>query len=330
LHFDYARSLISLGQNDKAKENLHLSLELTARLGYDQFLINAIRKDLWSVEPLLNTLNSPHADSLLIRARKPLPSLDDLVLEEQEDEKEETVVLSVYGLNNGQVRLNGSVLPQRSWNSVGARALFYFILDRKRVTKEEIALEFWPDFSQAKVTSNFHATLWRVRNALGSKTIIQFEDGAYCFSPKAKIYFDVDEIESLFKQLQKTESTVEHRIAIKRVIELYQTDFIEDIDMPWADKRRHELQNRFRSILAELAEEYYQKDNPDTALELYERLIAYDPFNDHYHLRIMQCLVGREDMHSARDHYQRYATLLNDEMGLSPDESLRRLLAELD
>ncbi|MGD2027903.1 MAG: tetratricopeptide repeat protein, partial [Anaerolineales bacterium] len=113
LHFDYARSLISLGQINKAKEHLRSSLELTARLGYDQFLVNAIRKNYKTVEKALKTMNSPQADSLLERARKPLPSLDDLVLDEQEDETEEAVVLSVFGLNHGEVRVNGSVLSSR-------------------------------------------------------------------------------------------------------------------------------------------------------------------------------------------------------------------------
>ena len=208
--------------------------------------------------------------------------------------------------------------------------MFYFILDRKQVTKDEIALAFWPDFSQAKINSNFHATLWRVRKALGSKTIIIFKDGAYQFSPDAQIYFDVDEVESLLKNLDNLDSPVERRAAMRRIAELYQTDFLEDIDMPWADDRRFELQNRFRQILGEMGEDYFEKRNLQTALEIYQRAIQYDPYQDDYHLRIMQIHAALGDKSSTRKHYNQYRDTLKEEMAMDPDPSLKDFIQQLD
>ena len=48
------------------------------------------------------------------------------------------------------------------------------------------------------------------------------------------------------------------------------------------------------------------------------------------HLRIMHCLVGMGDKHSARLHYQQYAENLQREMGITPDEPLRNYAEELE
>ncbi len=328
LHFYYAILLRNEGSDDLALEYLQKALEVTAILGYDQFLVNAIRSNFDTIGDQIIKLHSPQADSMIQRANQSLPTLDDLITEKQEEE-EESVQLNVFGLDQGRIRLNGSNLPHRAWSSVGARALFYLILDRKKVTKDEIALAFWPDFSQAKINSNFHATLWRVRKALGSKTIIVFQDGYYQFSPEAQIYYDVDEVEKLLSDLDELDASVERRTTMRRVVELYQTDFLEDIDMPWADKRRFELQSRFRQILGEMGEDYYEKRKLQTALEIYQRAIDFDPYQDDYHLRIIQCLAALGDKKGARKHYKRYQATLKEEMGMEPDPSLKEFYQQL-
>jgi two-component SAPR family response regulator len=250
-------------------------------------------------------------------------------MEEKDEDEGGEMILNVLGLNQGTIRLNGTPIPPRAWSSVGARALFYFILDRKQVSKDEIALTFWPDFSQAKVNSNFHATLWRVRKALGSKTVIEFENGFYQFSGEVQIYFDVDEFESLLSQIRQTGSPTERRTAMRRAMELYQTDYLIDIDMPWADDRRFELQGQFRAILSDLAADYFEKSNPASALEVYQLAVKLDPFQDEYHLRIMQCHATLGDVQSAKEHYHNYQANLEAEMGIQPDESLGEYLETL-
>lgn len=328
LYIHQAMVQIQMDQQEDAVSSLETALEQAALLGYDQFVVNLIRHHLAQFQPVLKRLTSPYAAGLLERARTPLPTLEELVLESPEED-ESDIVLNVSGLDNGTIRLNGTILPHRAWSSVGARALFYFILDRKMVTKEEIALAFWPDFSQAKINSNFHATLWRVRKALGSKNIIVFIDGQYQFSPDAQIYYDVEEVESLLKQIDRTDSPVERRTAMRRVTELYQTDFIQDIDMAWADERRYELQNRFRRVLGELAEDFFEKRSFTTALEIFQRALVFDPYQDSYHLRVMQCLNSLGDPKGARRHYKQYESLLKKELGISPESELSDYLATL-
>ncbi len=329
LRFHYGLILARLKKTDEAKRMYEATLEDCAALGYDHFLVNYVRRHIKESGPILEKISTPQTDILLLRAKEALPSMKALV-EKEEPEPEERFTLNVYGLDHGNVRINNDVLSPRSWGSVGARALFYFILDRGQTTKDEIALQFWPDFSQAKINSNFHATLWRVRNALGSKHIIAFENEYYKFSSDVQIYYDVSEFENLFSLLEQTDSMVEIRSALRRMVEIYQTDFIDDIYMDWADQRREKLRRQYIHVLTLLADEEYAKSNFSTTLEYLEKIAVMEPFQDDIHLKIIDCFVRRGEPFLARKHYESYNRRLKKEMGLVPDERLQAYIQQME
>ncbi len=129
-----------------------------------------------------------------------------------------------------------------------ARALFFYILDQRRVKREDIAVQFWPEFSNAKVNSNFHATLWRVRNALGKKNVIAFDGQYYSIQEQADVFYDVREFEELISRLRKSDlSDVERRSIFNQAIDLYGGDFVPELDLPWSDMRRLELREKYLS-----------------------------------------------------------------------------------
>jgi len=300
-------------------------LEITALLGYDQFLVNAFRQNTKAVKKIMGKMTvSPQIKSILSRAGKKPPSLKELITPEPQPEDEQTN-LNVTAFDNGTVRLNGEIIPSSEWGSVGARALFYFVLDRKQTTKDEIALEFWPEFSQAKVNSNFHATLWRVRNALSSRQILTFENDHYQINSNVQYYFDLDEFQALYAGLKNHSSPLEKRTAMRRMVEIYQNDYLDDIDMPWADIRRREFQNIFYTILLELAEEELDKRNYAAAHQHLLHATKIDYYQDDLHLKVMQTLEAMGDNRRAVQHYKEYARFLNKELNMEPDPKLKAL-----
>lgn len=313
----------------QAVKYLQKSLEITALLGYDQFLVSAFRQNKKALKDILAQLpNFPQVESILERAKQKPPSLKELLTPENEPE-DELIYLNVTAFDESTVRMNGEIIPAGSWGSVGARALFYFILDRKQTTKDEIALEFWPEFSQAKVNSNFHATLWRVRNALSSRQILTFENDHYQLNPAVNLYLDLDEFESLYAELRNSDSSLERRTAMRRMTEIYQNDYLQDIDMPWADQRRRELQNIFFNVLIKLAEEEFEKQNYNAATEHYLHAIKIDPYQEELHLKTMQSMEAAGDKRQALQHYRQYASRLKKEMNMEPGPEIQQLANRL-
>jgi LuxR family maltose regulon positive regulatory protein len=326
--FHYAVALFQLGHQEESIENLKRSYEVAAMLGYDQFLVLAARKHKSFLEQAAGSWNSPQLQSMLKRTSIPLLQKSQLESPPEETQKTESS-LQVTALGKDSVRLDGELIQPAKWLSAGARAMFFFILDRKEVTKEQIALEFWPDFSPGKVNSNFHATLWRVRNALGGKNMIEFKGNAYRLNPEINLFYDVDQLESLYRRINHNSTETEDRALLRQCVELYQGDFLTTIDMSWADQRRAELRNSHVQILSRLARIELQRNNFLEATQLFDQLIHLEPYQDIYHQEKMACLVGLGNVNGARQHFQDYRKFLQDEMGVEPDVEITRYFSSL-
>ncbi len=319
--FHYSNLSLIIGENENSLNQLKKAFQFSAVLGYDEFLVPIAKKTTDFLEVLNKEWDSPQLKSLIKRTVKESLSKDQLY---KPPEKTTKVVssLQVLAFGKGSVRLDGKLIENQLWHSAGARAMFHYLIDRKKVTKEEIALEFWPDFSPGKINSNFHAVLWRVRNALGGKHMIEYKDDHYQLNPQIKLFSDLQQFQQLVDQTRNSQNKTKDRIILRQALELYQGDYLTDIDMPWADRRRAKIRNQLLGILEKLATIEFDKKNYSESLLLYDQLIEYDPFQDHYHLNIMKCLVANLKVNDAKKHYLDYSNHIQLELGLSPSLEL--------
>ena len=270
-----------------------------------------------------------HLASIIERLKTYPTGYHDLVTKKEEIREAPKLNFQIQAFGSSEIRRNSEVIPNAVWKSAGARALFYFILDRGKVKRDEIVLQFWPDFSNAKVNSNFHATLWRVRNALGSKQIIAF-DGVFYFINQATIFYDVFEFEELLEKLKNPDlSEIEQREMSAQVVELYQGDYLSDIDMPWFDMRRGELREKLLNHLEKIARKALERRSFGDAKKYYEKAIDLDPFQDHLHLGLVKSLIGLKSPISAKAHIKKYVRKLHDELGVEPIPELRDLIEKI-
>ncbi|MDA1330002.1 MAG: BTAD domain-containing putative transcriptional regulator [Chloroflexi bacterium] len=216
--------------------------------------------------------------------------------------------------------MDGELLPSSVWRSSRARALFYYIVDRGTIRKEEVGLDFWPDFSAGKISSNFHATLWRVRQALGHKDIVIFdEDEGYRLHPAVSQWYDAVEFENYLEQAKAPGlSEAGKTEAIRQALALYKGDYLSDVFMEWADTRRDELQNLYLQALISLAHLEQKNDRFSEARKLFEMVLAIDPYRDKVHMALMSCLVQSGAPSAAKVHFQAYKEMLRKELNAEP------------
>lgn len=323
------RTLFRQGKTEKAEEFLNTALEGAARLGYDQFLVALARScpDFLTHYATPNSL--PQVQQLFKRALS--FSTGKEVLESKAEEKPiEPMHLEVRAFGTGEIRRNGELVPNSIWRSNRARALFFYIVDNGRVRKDKIGLDFWPDFSVGKISSNFHATLWRVRQALGFKESITFEDEHYRLHPSIQVWQDVAEFESNYKaSLAPGLSERERKETLLRVTELYAQPFLQDTFMDWADARRDQLAGTYLSALMDLAEIEMRQKHYREARGLFERILTVDPYRDEVHLLLMKSLSLAGARSSAIAHFNGYKALLRRDLNAEPSPELEEYYREL-
>ena len=327
--FKAAQAQFQSNQFAKAKTLLDRALEGAAKLGYDQFLVVAASTDPEFIDYFSGLELSTQARKLFDRARN--FEGGKTALETNGPELEIAPIhMEIRAFGLGEIRLNGEILPMSAWRSSRARGLFFYILDKGKVRKEAIGLEFWPEFNSGKVSSNFHATLWRVRQALGFKESIVFENDQYSLHPSMRIWYDVNEFQVYLEKAVKQDLSKRERIeAIKQAIKLYTDPYLQDIYMEWADRRREELRNLYTDALLDLATLEDQSKHYREAKLLYEKILAVDPYRDEVHLALMKCLALSGAPSAAIAHFKRYRSLLHKELNSEPLSELQAYFEEL-
>jgi LuxR family maltose regulon positive regulatory protein len=313
-----ARTLFREGKIEKAKPLLAEALKSAAALGYDQFLVVAARASTDLLGAMVQMAPTAQIKSLLERAINFQTGKAALEAEPVVQVAPQLLV-EVRAFGQGEIRVNGELLPSSVWRSSRARGLFYYILDHRKARKESIGLDFWPDFSAGKISSNFHATLWRVRQALGFKDAILFEGDLYSLHPSIQIWYDVAEFERYFQSASNPKLTDPERSEILRqTIKLYKEPYLQDLYMEWADRRREELRNIYLDALSRLAKIESHEKRFGEAKKLYERIVAVDPYRDEAHLSLMKCLALSGAPSAAIAHFKRYKSLLRKELNSEP------------
>lgn len=327
----FLRACILYAQGEEAKADplLALALEGAARLGYQQFLIPLARDWQNALGRAQAKSPSPQLADILEQASR--PNFTRSMLEgTEEGATTEPQQLEVHTLGGSEIRRNGEVLPVTIWRSTRARSLFIYILDRGRVRKDAIGIHFWPDFSPGKVSSNFHATLWRVRQALGFKDSIVFEDEHYSLHPSIQTWYDAAEFEN-YMRMATTAGLEEAEQAemLRQALRLYRGPYLEDVYMEWADERREELRSLYLGGLELLGDIEVRAKRFREAREIYERIVASDPYRDEAHLALMKSMADSGATSAAILHYKEYQKLLRKELNAEPIEALKTYYQQL-
>lgn len=322
-YFLFGRVCFEKENFDDSIRYMQQALETAARLGYDQFLVVAAR----SAQGYLDYVSQSAENSQLVNINKraqTLPDFRSLVHAKVEPKKKPQFHLQIDSFGPGTVYKNEELITISDWKSTNARGLFFFIIDRGGIRKEEIASDLWPDFSLAKATSNFHSTLWRVRKALGQKDAIIYDQEKYRLHPEIEFEYDVQAFEDAFDRAEDLTQASDTKIRLhQQAVDFYKGDFLLEIPGNWVDHRREELAKKYVKALFTLGGMLQLLGEYAEAKRYYDRIIAVDPYRDDVQLEIIKCLVNSGKSSAAKAQFQSYRDFLWRELKSRPQEDLQ-------
>lgn len=235
--------------------------------------------------------------------------------------------VEVYTLGETKVVVNSHPIVEVTWRSSRAKELFLYLLFYAKVgqTKEQITTALWPDLSPAKATSNFHINLFRARKAI-FPGIITLKDGRYQLNSDLSIYSDVAEFERLIDHTENLDNDIKDKAAhLERALNLYKGPLMVGIYSEWTEQRRRELEELYLRTLSSLATIKENQSDYKIAIELLEKFLDIDPYQEEIYIRLIKYQTARGDKVAARQAYSRYATTITNEMGLNPQPEIVKL-----
>jgi LuxR family maltose regulon positive regulatory protein len=236
--------------------------------------------------------------------------------------------LKIITFGNVRVDFNNKPLFLSDWQTREARDLFFFLLHSPPLTKEQIALELWPDISPARLKVRFKINIHRLRKAVGQEAVI-FEGEHYSFNRSISYSWDREKFDEILRFARQDIPLVEKKALLERAVEIANGSYLADVDSDWAEPERLMIHDICQRMLLELGEIYLAEGQVQASMNLARRILQSDALLEAAHRLIIQAYATLHDPAGMTRQYLQYQKNLADEMGLQPSSEIVSLYEHL-
>ncbi len=323
-----AGAAFAAGDRGQALADLEQSLSLAEELALTEFLVPAAR-DLRSL--LRYALEQGAGGGQIVHLVERVEAFQARVGRQAEPAivAEPEPTLRIYALGQARVDLNGQAVQ---WTTTQSRDLFfYFVQHPLGLRKEEIGQAFWPEHEPRRLNNIFRSTLYRLRRSLFRDSIV-LDGELYQFNRQVAYWSDVEAFEGRLDRAKEMPGEAAEKLQLlEEAVALYQGDYLAGIYDDWCSSERRWLKERYLAAVETLAGLEATRQNPQLAIQLYQRILAEDPYHEAAHRGIMRSYHQQGDRAAAIRQYQRCFETLREDLGLSPmpeTEDLYRQIIE--
>ncbi|MDX1664372.1 MAG: tetratricopeptide repeat protein [Candidatus Promineifilaceae bacterium] len=239
--------------------------------------------------------------------------------------------LAIRLFGEAEVTVGGEPVTRSDWQTPMAPALLYLLLENPTgLTKEEIGLYLWPDYSLKRLKVIFQKTIYRLRRALLSDAVIYDEETQrYRFNPLVDYMCDVERFRSRLLEARTAADPHEQKAAYRAALDLYRGPYLADGDFIWAGPTREALAEAYRAAALDLAELYLREEAHEMTLALCRRLLTSDACLEEAHRLAMRAHAARGNIASVVRQYQQCQEALDREIAVSPSRRTVDLFQQL-
>ncbi len=239
--------------------------------------------------------------------------------------------VQINGFGKFEIRnsLSGNLIK---WRTAKVEELFAYLLYHRGtiVRKGEIIDSLWPECELKNADNNLHTSVYKLKKTLKENSInisVKFSGGGYILELGPAIDYDVASFETF---TAKGTALIKDDIGeFEKMAALYQGDYLEGKDYLWCISERTRLQKYFSDLVKQVARYYINSANYSNAEQILLRSVGYLPYDeDAYELLLKICSL-QGDRPAMIKYYETIQTVLQDELGIEPRPSLKRLYESL-
>jgi len=215
----------------------------------------------------------------------------------------------IYLLGKFEVSQGNKILRVSDWNRQKAAALFKRLAWERKLHKEIIVDQLWPDANLTSGSNNLYRALHEIRRTIDAQLgkgsadqILSFSDGILTLLDS--IWVDAYEYE-------KTSRSSNHQY----LLENYTGDFLpDDLYEDWTQAPREHLRQIYRDAVLSTAEA-----DPGSMITALNSLLAQDLLDESIHRVLMKAYALSGRRHDALRQYKVCVDALDSNLGITPD-----------
>lgn len=191
------------------------------------------------------------------------------------------------------------------------------------ISRDKLLALFWPEVVTEEARHRLSAALYDLRRALGDQVIVARGDEV--FVPDGVIDCDTVQFDAAV-----------HAGDWHLATQLYRGPFLDGVHMEdapefdeWVEQRRTQFARSFSRSLEEWARESTARGDSASAVDAWARLAGTDPLNDRLALGLMKAFEAAGNRAGALRHAAQHEERLRNDLGVEPDQSVRKFAASL-
>lgn len=217
------------------------------------------------------------------------------------------------------------------WRTAKTKEFMAYLVHHRgeRVERDIILDSLWGDVAVNKAIGQLSTTVYYLRknlNAIGLEDIVQHVNGSYRIRMEP-LHCDYDECKQLLCADLPTDSDMLQNYK-EQLVDIYKTGYLDRHDYRWAEASRSHLESEYTRKLLQLGEQYVQMQEYSTAINLLTKALECQPLNEDIYGKLIEAQLLAGDRISARKQYDALKRMLQSELGLTPKESIKKLLQQ--
>ena len=199
-----------------------------------------------------------------------------------------------------------------------------------RLHKEQILDLFWPNSTKTAADNNFYRILHSLRQTLephltrpSDSQLITMSQHIVYLSPPDRLWVDITAFDAYLAQAEVATDPIPFLEAAQQ---LYRGMLLaEDVYDEWTVAPRTTYEQRYVSLLRQLAQHYTQRADHDAAITTLQRILAIDGADEYAHYDLMQAYAQTGRRTDALRQYKTYRCHLAHEFGMAPSQAVTDL-----
>ena len=227
---------------------------------------------------------------------------------------------------------SGLIEASRFPGRQGRLAFVYLAAEGRRVDRHTLADVLWGDELPDQWMSALAAISSKLRRVLSDAgmegSVLDGRDGSYELRFPTGTWIDlrtainsVDRAEGLLRKGRPSEAWSDATVASS----IFRRSFLAGESGEWVERTRRDLHEYEVRTFDVLARVWLALDEPVAALQAARRVMDLVPFRESAHTRVMECHLAAGDRAEAVRVYDRLREMLEETMGLSPNEQTEEL-----
>ena len=246
--------------------------------------------------------------------------------------------LRISLLGGVTITQNGTAVSGFASRKVEA-LLVYLVCNPRPHARDVLATLLWPNNDQTRALANLSVALTSLRKQLDAYLLT--ERHTVAFNTETAFQLDTAVFQQAIAQAKETQqqnrSLNRTRAAqLATAVTLYQGDFLTGFsvrDAPefeaWALLEQEHLRQLFLTALTDLTTFHQQRGQIEESIRYARQLLAVDPLQENIQRHLMTLFMQDSQRAAALAQYEQCVRVLEDELGVEPDEETTALYEQM-